>query len=269
MEEEEKKKYGGDPKEMSFWDHLDDLRWTLMRIAIGLGVCMVLVFMNRHIVFDIIVFGPTSSDFILYRGLCYLGNLLHYPSLCIEPFSLHNLQNITVAGQFFTHVSTSFWFGFVLSFPWIIYQLWLFVRPALYENERSSITKAFSFSSILFFVGVLVGYLLVFPMTLKFMGFYQVSESVENIITLASYIDTLIVLVMGMGLVFQMPVLILILSRLGIVNKAFLRKYRRYAIVIILTLAAIVTPSPDPSTMLAASIPLLLLYEFSIYICKK
>ncbi|MDR1886592.1 MAG: twin-arginine translocase subunit TatC [Prevotellaceae bacterium] len=262
-------KQAGDAREMSFWDHLDDLRKTLFRIAIGIFACMILVFVNKYIVFDVIIFGPTSSDFLLYRALCSLGNLLSLPSLCIEPFSLHNLQNITISGQFFTHVSTSFWFGFVLSFPWIIYQLWLFVRPALYENERSAISKAFAFSSILFFVGVLVGYFLVFPMTLKFMGFYEVSKSVDNIFTLTSYIDTLTILVLGMGIVFQMPILILILSRIGVVNKAFLRKYRRHSIVVILTLAAIITPSPDPTTMLAASIPILLLYEFSIYICKQ
>jgi sec-independent protein translocase protein TatC len=266
---EEEKKISGDPKEMSFWDHLDDLRGTLIRIAIGVVVCMIVVFTNRHIVFDIIVFGPMSSDFLLYKGLCTLGNLLSMPALCVEPFKLHDLQNITVSGQFFSHITTSFWFGVVLSFPWIIYQLWLFIRPALYDNERSAATRAFGFSSLLFFLGVLTGYFLVFPMTLRFLGFYQVGENVENIITLSSYIDTLVILVLGMGIVFQMPILILLLSRIGIVNRTLLKKYRRYAIVIILTLAAIITPSPDPSTMLITSIPILLLYEFSIYICKK
>jgi sec-independent protein translocase protein TatC len=264
----EEKKQSGDPKEMSFWDHLDDLRATLFRIALGILIFMILVFANKTLVFDVIVFGPSNSDFILYKGLCWLGNLLSMSGLCMEPFHA-KLQNITVAGQFFTHVSTSFWFGLVLSFPWIIYQLWLFVRPALYDNERTAATKAFWFSSTLFYIGVAVGYILVFPVAFKFLVTYSVSDFVEERVTLASYIDLLVMLVLGMGVVFQMPVLILLLSRIGIVNKAFLKKYRRYAIVIILILIAVITPTPDPATMLIASVPLLLLYEFSIYICKQ
>ncbi|MDR2382998.1 MAG: twin-arginine translocase subunit TatC [Prevotellaceae bacterium] len=257
-----------DPKEMSFWDHLDDLRSTLFRIAIGIIVCMILVFANKSFVFDVIIFGPSSSDFILYKAMCRLGELLSMPGLCIEAFE-SKFQNITVAGQFFTHISTSFWIGLVLSFPWIVYQLWLFVRPALFDNERATATRAFWFSSTLFYLGVFIGYILVFPVAFRFLVTYSISEKVEEIITLISYIDVLVMLVLGMGIVFQMPVLILLLSRIGIVDKAFLRKYRRYAIVIILILVAIVTPTPDPATMLIASIPLLLLYEFSIYICKQ
>jgi sec-independent protein translocase protein TatC len=262
------KKQTGDPKEMSFWAHLDDLRSTIFRVAIGILVCMILVFVNKTFVFDVIVFGPSSSDFILYKALCRFGNWLSLSGLCVEYFKA-DLQNITVAGQFFTHISTSFWFGLVLSFPWIIYQLWLFVRPALYDNERTAAKKAFWFSSSLFYMGVFVGYILVFPMSFKFLVNYSISEAVKEMVTLTSYIDLLVMLVLGMGIVFQMPVLILMLSRIGIVNKALLRKYRRYAIVIILTIIAIVTPTPDPATMLIASIPLLLLYEFSIYICKQ
>jgi sec-independent protein translocase protein TatC len=262
------KKQTGDPKEMSFWDHLDDLRSTIFRVAIGILVCMILVFVNKTFVFDTIVFGPSSSDFILYRALCRLGNWLNMQGLCVEPF-LANFQNITVSGLFFTHISTSFWFGLVLSFPWIIYQLWLFVRPALYDNERASAKKAFWFSSSLFYMGVFVGYILVFPMSFKFLVTYDLSPRVQEIITLVSYIDVLVMLVLGMGIVFQMPVLILMLSRIGVVNKAFLKKYRRYAIVIILIVIAILTPTPDPAVMLMASVPLLLLYEFSIYICKQ
>ncbi|MDR1582357.1 MAG: twin-arginine translocase subunit TatC [Prevotellaceae bacterium] len=264
----EEKRQSGDPKEMSFWNHLDDLRATLFRIALGILVFMILVFANKTLVFDVIIFGPSSSDFILYKGLCWLGNQLSISGFCIEPFTA-KFQNITVAGQFFTHITTSFWFGLVLSFPWIIYQLWLFIRPALYDNERAATTKAFWFSSTLFYAGVLVGYMLVFPIAFKFLNIYFLTERVEQIVTLASYIDLLVMLVLGMGVVFQMPVLILLLSRIGIVNKAFLKKYRRYAIVIILILIAVITPTPDPATMLIASVPLLLLYEFSIYICKQ
>ena len=140
----EEKKQIADPKEMSFWDHLDDLRSTLFRIAIWIIVCMILVFVNKTFVFDIIIFGPSSSEFVTFKTMCRLGDLLSMPGLCVEPFDA-KFQNITVAGQFFTHISTSFWIGLVLSFPWIIYQLWLFVRPALYDNERATATKALRF----------------------------------------------------------------------------------------------------------------------------
>ena len=259
-----------DRKEMSFWDHLDDLRLTLFRIAIGIIVCMILVFANKGLVFDDILLAPTSSDFVIYRTLCELANALSMPTLCPDEFKVQ-LINTTLSGQFFTHISTSFWLGLLLAFPWVIYQLWLFVRPALYDHERKAATKAFSFGSVLFFVGVLTGYFMAFPLTVRFLGMYSVSDipdAVPNTITLSSYIDVLVILTLSMGLVFEMPVLVYLLSRLGVINKKFLRQYRRYAIVIILILAAIITPTADPFTMLVVSIPILLLYEFSIRICK-
>lgn len=268
---EENKQQDAPKKEMSFWDHLDDLRWTLMRIAIGIVICMGLVFSNKNFVFDDIIFPPKSSDFVVYRMMCKLADYFNFPDLCPEPFNIH-LINTTVSGQFFTHLSTSFWLGFVLAFPWIIYQLWLFIRPALYDNERRYATWAFLCSSFLFFVGALVCYFVVFPITIKFLGTYQVSEtidSVPNLITLDSYINTLVILTLSMGLVFEMPILFFILSQIGIVRRSFLRQYRRYAIVIILILAAIITPTVDPFTMIVVSIPILLLYELSIWVCKE
>ncbi|MDR0558897.1 MAG: twin-arginine translocase subunit TatC [Prevotellaceae bacterium] len=266
--EEEEKKHTGDAKEMSFWEHLDELRGTIFRIAGGIIVCMILVFANRHLIFDVIIFGPTSSDFILYRGLNWLAKVWNISSLNIEYFKL-NFQNVTVSGQFFTHINTSFWFGLVLSFPWIIFQLWRFVSPALYDNERKAATRAFSFSSLLFFTGVAVAYFMVIPLSVKFLGTYYVAENVENIITIASYIDMFVLLAISMGLIFQLPILIMMLSRIGIVRRRMLNKYRRHAIVGIVTLAAIVTPTADPFTMLVVSMPVWLLYEFSIYLCKK
>lgn len=259
-----------DQKEMSFWDHLDDLRSTLFRIAIGILAGMILVFANKGIVFDRILLAPTNSDFIIYTSLCKLADAVAMPSLCPDAFNV-KLINTTLSGQFFTHISTSFWLGLLLAFPWVIFQLWLFVRPALYDHERKAATKAFTFGSGLFFVGVLTGYFLVFPLTVRFLGMYSVSDvpdAVPNTITLSSYIDVLVILTLSMGLVFEMPVLIYLLSRLGIVNKKFLRKYRKYAIVIILILAAVITPTADPFTMLVVSVPILLLYEFSIRICR-
>jgi len=254
-------------KEMSFWDHLDDLRGTLIRIAIGIVVCMILVFANKEFVFGII-FAPSTSDFVLYKALCKLGEWLSFPGFCIEPFE-YTLHNITVSGQFFAHISTSFWLGLVLSFPWTIYQLWLFVSPALYKNEKKAATGAFFATSFLFFIGVLVGYFLVFPVAVHFLGGYQLLPTIGNNLTITSYIDMFVMLVLSMGIVFQLPILVFILSKLGIINKAFLKTYRRYAIVIILILAAVITPTPDPFTMMLVAGPMLLLYEFSIFICKN
>lgn len=257
-----------DPKEMSFWDHLEELRGTIFRIIAGLIVCMILIFINRHLVFDIIIFGPTDDNFLLYRMFNRLAEMLSMPSLGIEPFKLQ-FQNVTMSGQFFVHISTSFWFGLVVSFPWIIYQIWMFVSPALYDNERKAVTRAFSFSSVLFFMGVMVAYFLVIPLSFKFLGTYYVSEKVENIPTISSYIDMFVLLAISMGLVFQLPILIMLLSRIGVVRRHMLKKYRRHAVVGIVTVAAVITPSGDPFTMLVVSLPIWLLYEFSIFLCKK
>jgi sec-independent protein translocase protein TatC len=266
----ENPKQSHDQKEMSFWDHLDDLRWTLFRIAIGIVVCMIVVFVNKGIVFDGILLAPTTSDFIVYKLMCRLAEAVSMPSLCPETFKIQ-LINTTVSGQFFIHISTSFWLGLLLAFPWVIYQLWIFISPALYQHERKATTRAFAFGSVLFFLGVFIGYILIFPLALRFLGEHFVSNSpdaVPNMINLASYIDVLVTLTLSMGLVFEMPILLYLLSRIGIINKKFLRKYRRHAIVIILVVAAIITPTPDPFTLIVVSIPIILLYEFSIWICR-
>ena len=264
----EENKQSGNTKEMSFWEHLDELRGTIFRSAAGIVVCMTIVFLNKYILFDVIILGPTDSEFPLYRLFNTLSETWDMPSLFIEPFSL-SFQNVTVSGQFFTHISTSFWFGLVLAFPWIIYQIWLFVRPALYENERKAATGAFGFSSLLFFMGIVVGYFLALPLAVKFLGTYQVSDRVDNVIALTSYIDLFVVLEISMGLLFQLPILIFMLGRIGILQRWMLRKYRRHAILVIMIVVAIVSPTVDPISMLALSLPIWLLYEVSIYLCKR
>ncbi len=254
--------------EMSFWDHLEDLRRMFFRIAVVLVMLMVVVFLNRSLVFDTLIFGPRDSGFILYRWMCELGAYLHLPDFCPEQFSI-SIININMAAQFFTHVSTSFWLGLVIGFPYLIWELWRFVAPALYPNERRAVRAAFAFSSLLFFTGVVVGYLFIFPLTIRFLGTYQVSEIVSNQISLDSYIGMFITLILTMGLVFEMPVLAHVLSRIGIINRSFLRKYRRHAIVASAVLAAVITPSADAFTMLMVAVPLYCLYEFSIVVCKR
>ncbi len=255
-------------QEMSFWDHLDALRRALFRIAMVLLGLMIVIFLNRSLVFDTLIFGPRSSDFILYQWMCSLGALTHVPGMCPDYFSI-TIININMAAQFFTHVSTSFWLGLVLGFPYIIWELWRFIAPALYPNERRAVRRAFAFSSLLFFLGVVVGYVFIFPLTIRFLGTYQVSDIVANQISLESYVGMFVTLILTMGLVFEMPVLAKVLSRMGIITRSFLRKYRRHAIVAVAILAAVITPSTDAFTMLMVAVPLYFLYEFSILVCKK
>ena len=255
-------------KEMSFWEHLDEFRTVLFRSAAVVVVLMVVVFFFKSFVFDTIIFSPRTSEFIIYRWLNQLSAWQPWlESLQIEPFQI-DLINIELSAQFFTHMSVSFWLGFIVAVPFILYQLWTFVRPALFPKEKKSILAAFFFCSILFFTGIFVGYFLVFPLTIKFLGTYQVSDWVENQISLQSYISMFTWLILMMGLVFEMPVLVHLLSRFGIVTKKFLRKYRKHAVVLLLILAAAITPSGDAFTMSMVALPLYLLYEFSILVCR-
>lgn len=226
---------------------------------------MIVIFMAKDFVFNDIVFAPISSDFVLYRWFDLALGYFNLPPL--EPFKL-DLINIELSAQFFIHVSTTFYLSLVLATPFILYQLWLFVKPALYPNERNAVVGAFSFAAILFFAGVLTGYYLIFPLTLRFLGTYQVSDSVVNQISLQSYVSMFTWMILVMGLVFEMPSLAAILSKLGILSKSFLKKYRRHAFVALLVIAALITPSGDPFTLMAVGLPLYALYELSILVCR-
>jgi sec-independent protein translocase protein TatC len=252
---------------MTFWDHLDELRGVLFRSAIALLIAAIVIFFNKSFVFDTVIFAPTNSDFILYKWFGQLATFTGIAAMAPEPFSV-NLINIELSAQFFTHVSVSLTLAFILTVPFIIYQLWTFVSPGLYEKEKAAIRKAFAFASILFFIGILVGYLFVFPLTVRFLGTYQVSDWVQNQISLKSYISMFTWLILIMGVVFEMPALAAILSRLGIISKSMLRKYRKHAFTILIIVAAVITPSGDAFTLFIVGTPLYLLYEFSILICR-
>lgn len=251
--------------EMTFWEHLDELRKVLFRSAVVIAVLMAGIFLAKDFVFNTVVFAPIDSDFVLYRLIDKALVLLNMPTL--PEFHLE-LINIDLSAQFFIHVSTTFYFALVLSVPFIIYQLWSFVSPALYENEKRAAKVAFAFSGVLFLLGVLVGYFLIFPLTLRFLGTYQVSYEVANQISLQSYISMFTWLILIMGVVFEMPSLAVILSKIGILTKSFLKKYRRHAFVVMLVLAAFITPSGDPFTLMAVGLPLYGLYELSILVCR-
>ena len=250
--------------EMSFWDHLEELRGVLWRALIVVLVPMVVLFCFKDFIFDRVILAPLGKDFALYS---FLNGVLALFGLGPVDVGDISLINVDLAAQFFTHVKVSFNLALVIAAPVIFYLLWTFVRPALYPKEREAARGGFGFAGLLFYAGVLTGYFVVFPLTLHFLGSYQVSASVPNLISLNSYIGMMVSLIMVMGLVFEMHVLAAILSRLGLISKQLLRKYRRHAIVVLMILSAVITPSGDAFTMLMVSIPLYLLYELSILVC--
>ncbi|MBR5183134.1 MAG: twin-arginine translocase subunit TatC [Bacteroidales bacterium] len=252
-------------QQMTFWEHLDELRKVLFRSAIVIVALMAGIFMAKDFVFNKVVFAPINSDFALYKLIDKVLVMMEMPTL--PEFKL-SLINIDLSAQFFIHISTTFYFALVLAVPFIVYQLWKFVSPALYENEKRAAKGAFAFAGVLFLLGVLVGYYLIFPLTLRFLGTYQVSYEVANQISLQSYISMFTWLILIMGVVFEMPSLAVILSKIGILTKSFLKKYRRHAFVIMLVLAAFITPSGDPFTLMAVGLPLYGLYELSILVCR-
>ncbi len=244
-----------DSGEMTFWDHLDALRAILFRIAVVLLVAAVGIFAFKDFLFDDLILAPSKGDFFLYR---WLGT----------DFSL-SLVNIEVTAQFMIHMKMALICAVVVTFPYIIYQVWKFIAPALYENEKKKVGNAFLFASGLFYAGVIVAYMLIFPLMLNFFADYQVSSSVPNQISLSSYISLLTSMVLTFGIVFEFPTIVALLSTIGILRKETMRTYRRYAICAIVILAAIITPSGDPFSLAVVALPLYLLYEFSVFICKS
>ena len=240
---------------MSFWDHLEDLRKSIIRMILVLAGAAVVLFLLKGVLFDDVILWPSRSDFPLYR---VLGLDFSMP-----------LVNLEVAAQFMIHMKVSFLCALILVFPYILYEIWRFVAPALYEREKKAVKGAFTFASLLFYAGVLVGYMIVFPVMLNFFADYQVSASVPNTFSLSSYISLLASTVLAFGIVFEFPTVIVVMSALGVVTRTNLRAYRRHAVCIILILAAIITPTGDPFALMVCSVPLYLLYEFSIFMCRK
>lgn len=252
---------------MSFWGHLEELRGTIVRSVAAILIFSIVAFLNRTVIFDHFILAPKDSDFITNRLLCSLGKLLSLEVLCLDNLSLQ-LINIQMSGQFMMHLYVSMAAGFVVAFPFVVYQFWRFILPALKPNERRYSRKAVAAISILFFLGVSFSYFIIVPLTINFLGTYQVSEAVANQIALNSYISTVISVVLGVGVVFELPVVVFFLARLGLVTPGFMRRNRKYMIIIIFTVSAIITP-PDVFSQILVSIPLLALYEISISIAKR
>lgn len=260
--------YAMSDKELTFWDHLDELRRVLFRI---LGVWFVLAvgyFIAMPYLFDNVVLAPCHNDFIFYDLLRYIGKAFDLQDEFFTQEFRVKLININLAAPFFIHMSTAFWMSVVTAAPYIFFEIWRFISPALYPGERRGVKKALCVGTVMFFLGVLLGYFMVYPLTLRFLSTYQLSAAIENQISLNSYIDNFMMLVLCMGLAFELPLVTWLLSLLGLVHKTLLRKYRRHAVVIIVIAAAIITPTGDPFTLTVVAVPLYLLYEMSILMIK-
>ncbi len=249
---------------MSFWDHLEVLRWALFRSACVLAVIMVGTFIAMPYIFDRFILAPTSNDFFTYRWLNAIGKGF----VKLSPDFDVQIININVASQFMTHISTSVSMAAVIAFPYFIWEIWKFIEPALFEDEVKHLRPAFLGGTLMFYIGCAIGYVLVFPFTFRFLVEYNLSPNITNQINLQSYIDNFTMLILVMGIVFEMPLLAWLLSLFGILRKSFLREYKRHAIVALLIAAAIITPSGDPFTLMLVFIPLYVLYELSILVVK-
>ncbi|MEN7547520.1 twin-arginine translocase subunit TatC [Rapidithrix thailandica] len=251
-------------KEMSFLDHLEELRWHLIRAIGSILVFTIIAFLAKSFVFGVVVFGPANVDFVTYKMLCKLSGLIGSQVLCIEqlPFIL---QNRTMTGQFTMHILASIVVGLVCAFPYAFWEIWRFVKPGLYDTEQKVSRGATFFVSLLFLTGVSFGYFIVSPLAVNFLSNYQIDPSIKNEIDITSYISTLAMIVLACGLMFQLPIVVFFLSKVGLVNPPLMRQYRKHALVIILIVSAIITP-PDPVTQIFVALPIFLLYEVSIQI---
>lgn len=249
---------------MSFWDHLDALRGVLLRVLAVTAVLGVVTFCFKEALFEVVL-APKDSDFVTYR---LLGLASEMAGGGMDTFSVQ-LISTGLASQFMLHMQTAFCVGLLLASPYALYQLFRFVSPALYANERRYAVSVVGWGYALFLLGVAMSYFLVFPLTFRFLGTYQVSGDVENLITLQSYISTLLTMCLSMGIVFEIPILCWLFAKLGFIDAAFMRRYRRHAVVGILVVAAVITPTSDMFTLLVVSLPMWLLYEASILIVKK
>ena len=251
--------------EMSFLDHLEDLRWHLIRATLSIMMVATVAFIFSRAIFKTIVFAPLEMSFPTYKMLCKSANYINVEtSFCGEKLPMI-IQNRTMAGQFSADIWTSIFAGFVIAFPYVIYQFWKFISPGLHENERKHSRGFIIVSSLLFFLGVLFGYYIVTPLSINFLANYNISEIVENQIDISSYISLVRSSSLASGLVFELPIIIYFLTKVGLVTPAFLRKYRKYALVIVLIISAVITP-PDIASQVIVAIPILILYQVSIYI---
>ncbi len=250
---------------MSFLDHLEELRWHLIRSTIAVVLIGLVAFIMKDFIFDTVIFGPKRPDFPTYKLFCHLSKMLGFSEAFCGTEPLFRIQSREMAGQFSAHIWTSIWAGFIVGFPYILYEMWKFISPGLYTKEKNNARGFIFIASVLFFTGVLFGYYVVAPLSINFLGGYQVSKEVFNDIDLGSYISTVRAAVIACGLVFELPIIIFFLTKIGLVTPEVLKKYRKISLVVVLILSAIITP-PDVASQIIVAIPILVLYQVSIYI---
>ena len=263
-------KRAGDDNEMSFVDHLEALRWHIIRSLIVLIILAIVIFINIQWFFDYVIAGPINPNFVSYKAMCKLADAIGLSSLCVEPVTVP-MQTTTYAGQFLGSFSIAFIGAFIFAFPYIFWEFWRFVKPALTERESKSSRFAIFWVSFFFFSGAAFGYFILGPFVFSFLANFQISASnmMRTIPTLNDYIDNLTNIVLGCGIAFELPVLSYVLTQIGLITPSFLRRNRKYAIVIILIVAAFITPSPDMISQLLVFVPLMTLYEFGIVVSKS
>ena len=252
--------------DMSFLGHLEVLRWTLVRSSLAIVAFGMIAFIMKDFIFNSILLAPKDPSFFTYRFLCSVSQQLGTDGLCIDeiPFIV---QSRTMAGQFSAHIWTSIAFGFIMAFPYIIYEVWKFIKPALYDNEKKHARSFIVITSFLFFLGILFGYYVITPLSINFLGSYRVADEVRNNFDLSSYTGLLKASCLSAGFIFELPIIIYFLTKMGLVTPEFLKEYRKYALVLVLILAAIITP-PDIISQVIVAIPMVILYEVSIKISK-
>lgn len=253
----------GEEKEMSFLDHLEELRWHIIRAAGSIVLVGAVVFLAKSFVFDVVILGPTKSDFFTYQLLCSLADFL-----CMNPGESLEIITRDLGEQFVTHLKASIFIGIILAFPYIFWEIWRFIKPGLYKNEQKAARGIVFVCSTLFIIGVLFGYYVISPFAVSFLSSYSVSADISNTTTLTSYVNYMTMFTIPTGLVFELPIVVYFLSKIGILTPAFMKAYRRHAIVIIFIAASIITP-PDVITQFLIAIPLIILYEASILIAKR
>jgi sec-independent protein translocase protein TatC len=257
----------GERSEMSFVDHLDVLRGHLFKSALAIAIGAVIVGVYNKFFVRGILMGPTHDDFPTYKLLCKIGTALNINRLCMKGIGI-KMQSTAVSGQFSVFFNVVLIGGFIIAFPYVFNQFWKFIKPALNKKELRSTRGVIFWVSLLFFMGVLFGYYVIAPYTVSFFANFQLDTNIENRWTITSYLDTLIPLILGTGLAFQLPLVMYFLTKISIVSSSFLKKYRKHAIVIMLVVAGIITP-PDVLSQIIVTLPLILLYEVSIMLAKK
>jgi len=266
-EEIKNKKATKKEKVMTFWDHLEELRGHIFRSLIAIVVLAIVAFINREFIFDQVILAPSKPGFLTNTALCWIAEKISLSALCIDDLNLE-IINIKMSGQFLTHMYISIVAGFIFSFPYILWEIWRFVRPAMYDKEKKYSKGGVFISTMLFLMGILFSYYLIVPLTLNFLGTYQVSETVSNQISLSSYISTVVSVTFAVGIVFELPILVYFLTKIGVLTPTFMKKNRKYMFVILLILSAIITP-PDMFSQVLVVLPLIALYEFSIGVSKR